>query len=365
MVVGLAVAIASIHSQAPAGGPPCSCFGDLNGNASVDGADLGLLLAAWGDDFPGDLDDSGTIDGADLGLLLAAWGPCPAPVNDACSEAIQIGNSGFIPFCTTNATTFGPSVSNQCGTAATQVHRDIWYEYFAEGSGTLGVSTCGYVEFDSVIAAYSSILPGLNLCPPADGSPTLSTLVDCNDDLLGCGNLASKLEIEVTQGYWYKIRVGAFLDSGGEGELDIDFTSVGDGCTRGIDVLGQVGASKTIVGITTDNPHFELPCNGGVNSGGEWITYTPPPGGAVVSLSTCHPATDYDTVLAVYREAAGSCTGLFVGCNDDSLVPECALEGSLLKSKLTFVATAGQIYHIVVSGFSGAEGAYQLTIASN
>lgn len=48
--------------------------GDLDGNGIIDGADLGLLLAAWGTgDVAADLDDSGVVDGADLGALLALW----------------------------------------------------------------------------------------------------------------------------------------------------------------------------------------------------------------------------------------------------------------------------------------------------
>jgi len=53
---------------------------DLNGSGSVDGADLGLVLAAWGPAGgfgPADFNGSGVVDGADLGLLLAAWGPVP------------------------------------------------------------------------------------------------------------------------------------------------------------------------------------------------------------------------------------------------------------------------------------------------
>jgi subtilisin family serine protease len=47
---------------------------DLNKDGTVDGADLGLLLAAWNtDDLAADLDDDGEVNGADLGLLLAAW----------------------------------------------------------------------------------------------------------------------------------------------------------------------------------------------------------------------------------------------------------------------------------------------------
>lgn len=63
--------VASLSCAEP-GGPA-----DLNGDGLVDGADLGLLLAAWGAVGGGgrsaDLDASGVVDGADLGLLLAAW----------------------------------------------------------------------------------------------------------------------------------------------------------------------------------------------------------------------------------------------------------------------------------------------------
>jgi len=56
--------------------------GDLNGDGVVDGADLGILLSAWGPCPPpgfvgvacvGDLNGDGVVDGADLGILLANW----------------------------------------------------------------------------------------------------------------------------------------------------------------------------------------------------------------------------------------------------------------------------------------------------
>ena len=54
--------------------PPCPA--DFNGDGLVNGADLGLLAAAW-ETAAGDLDGDGTTSGADVGLLLAAWGECP------------------------------------------------------------------------------------------------------------------------------------------------------------------------------------------------------------------------------------------------------------------------------------------------
>ena len=58
----------------------CSRY-DLNLNSTIDGADLGILLAFWGPvstAFPrADLNADSRVDGADLGILLANWGPCP------------------------------------------------------------------------------------------------------------------------------------------------------------------------------------------------------------------------------------------------------------------------------------------------
>lgn len=53
------------------------CAADINGDCSVDGADLGQLLSNWGNAGVGDLNGSGSVDGADLGVLLGNWGPCP------------------------------------------------------------------------------------------------------------------------------------------------------------------------------------------------------------------------------------------------------------------------------------------------
>ena len=48
---------------------------DLDDNGEVNGADLALVLVAWGGDGgPADLNQDGVVDGADLALILAAWG---------------------------------------------------------------------------------------------------------------------------------------------------------------------------------------------------------------------------------------------------------------------------------------------------
>lgn len=50
--------------------------GDLNADGAVSGADLGVLLGAWGtcSGCPADINGDGVVGGADLGILLGSWG---------------------------------------------------------------------------------------------------------------------------------------------------------------------------------------------------------------------------------------------------------------------------------------------------
>ena len=61
--------------------PPPACPADLNRDGVVNGADLGLMLGAWGpcpsSPCAADLNLDGQVNGADLGLMLGAWGNCP------------------------------------------------------------------------------------------------------------------------------------------------------------------------------------------------------------------------------------------------------------------------------------------------
>jgi hypothetical protein len=62
---------------------PAKCQADLNDSGAVDGFDLGILLAAWGN-CPNcrliaclpDLNGDCVVNGFDLALLLGEWGPC-------------------------------------------------------------------------------------------------------------------------------------------------------------------------------------------------------------------------------------------------------------------------------------------------
>jgi len=54
-----------------------NCPSDLNGDGTIGGADLALLLAAWNSDDPtADIDGNGIVDAADLAQVLGYWGQC-------------------------------------------------------------------------------------------------------------------------------------------------------------------------------------------------------------------------------------------------------------------------------------------------
>jgi len=58
---------------------PTCADADLFADMQVNGADLGIMLAQWGEanSFTvSDLNGDRVVDGSDLGILLSFWGPC-------------------------------------------------------------------------------------------------------------------------------------------------------------------------------------------------------------------------------------------------------------------------------------------------
>jgi hypothetical protein len=78
----------------------CNCAGDVTGDGTVNGADLGLLLAAWDSpgtapDFCEDVNADGNVDGGDLGLLLSNWLQCVKQPGLACGS--HCADACFLP----------------------------------------------------------------------------------------------------------------------------------------------------------------------------------------------------------------------------------------------------------------------------
>lgn len=345
----------------------CICPGDVNGDLAVDGADLGIILSAWGPvaiQSVADINDDGEVNGADLGIALSAWGPCPPPPNDDCANATPIAFNDTAFLCTVDATTDGPPISD-CGPFASQIFNDVWFVYAAPGDATLKLNTCNTVEWDTIIAVYGSAIPGVGGCPPAPGQIGLMQLLACNDDYGMCDFNGSQVSLDVIGGHIYKIRVGGFGGATGIGTMGVAVNSVGALCQTGIPIVGQDGQTQTVAGSTLDNPTSTSPCVL-ESSQGEWIAYYPTCTQEHVFLSTCHPGTDFDTVVSVWKETFEGCKGFLEVCVDDSQDVACQLDGLPRKTKADFVAFAGNTYHIRVAGFNPQEaGAYELSIETD
>jgi hypothetical protein len=110
------------------------------------------------------------------------------------------------------------------------------------------------------------------------------------------------------------------------------------------------GTSGTATGSNVDATEEVFEPNHAGNRGGKsvWWSWTPAASGSVIITTT---GSSFDTLLAAYT---GSSVGLLtlVAANDDA--------GRTRQSSISFNATAGQTYRIVVDGYNGASGSVAL-----
>ena len=140
---------------------------------------------------------------------------CPGEDNDDCFDKLVIVD-GVTDFSTSGATTDGGATNctgDCCDFDDPMIHNDIWYSYDAACSGTLTVSTCDTVDYDSKIGIYD----GCGDCPYG------GTEIGCNDDGPDCSGFSSLATADVVQGNCYTIRIGGFgLGDSGSGTVLVD-----------------------------------------------------------------------------------------------------------------------------------------------
>jgi hypothetical protein len=117
--------------------------------------------------------------------------------------------------------------------------------------------------------------------------------------------------------------------------------------------MAPCGDTQTVSGSTVGGtPSTEAFCGTSLGTGGaNWYTFTGD--GTSWTASTVSAGTNYDTKLWIYEGACGvlNC----VTGNDDF---------TGVQSQVTFLTTLGTTYYVVVGGFSGNEGNYDLILSN-
>lgn len=174
------------------------------------------------DDDDGDL-SNGTPHSKEIlaGFALHSMDDFPEPPepvdNDECETARYVTDGNW-PFTTLGGTTGNdPYNEDQCsGTYLGEMFSDVWFSYIACENGSMTVSTCDLIDFDSDIVVYQ-------------GSCGSLTQIACNGDGSGCSGYSSTTTFNVTEGANYLIRVGGWASgSAGTGTLSVD--GPGNGC---------------------------------------------------------------------------------------------------------------------------------------
>ncbi|WP_197076820.1 reprolysin-like metallopeptidase [Hymenobacter terrenus] len=142
---------------------------------------------------------------------------------------------------------------------------------------------------------------------------------------------------------------------GGPGSSTTDFTVItvaNDLCADALPLLCGQTVTGTNLGATTfDDPTASCLS---LMVEGAGVFYTITGTGTAITLTTCNPATNFDTQLFVYR---GACNAYVCnGSNDDD-----ATCSSRSRSTLTFNSVLGTVYRVFVNGYDNASGNFTLT----
>jgi len=290
---------------------------------------------------------------------LPACSPCPPPINDECSAAIQV----FAGPCAAAGTTVcaTPSVSGSipapCGLSAAAP--DVWYYFKPVCDGVVTIDTIGLclgqsAAFDTVLSVYTGACGSL-------------VTVACNNDAGGVCNPQSRVTFTGNHLLTYYIRVAGKVVASGEFRLNIIAPAAppsNDDCAGAIALTSGSPAALGSTECATPSPSgsIPVPCGSSVNSRDLWYTFTPTCTGPV-TIDTCGnlpcplPPGTFDTVLSVYTGVCGSLTT--VACNNNGGA------GCGNRSRVTFTGNALVTYYIRVAGAGAAvRGRFRLNISS-
>lgn len=277
------------------------------------------------DDFGG---DSGTVDSFTLTLCIT-----PPVDNDTCANATVVACGDTVAGDTSNNT-------DQGGNNASP---DEWFSFTGTGAAEfVTLSLCdGGTTYDSRLTVFD-----------ACGGAIIAT----NDD--SCG-LQSELTFTSDGVSTYYIAVEGFSSSS-SGPFSLAVTCAlvpppppNDECVNAIEVNCGDFISGTTNDATIDDAVAPT-CDTAVTSPGVWYVLNDDSGLVTdITITMCTGSTSYDSKLSVYTGDCGAPPLTCVAGNDDT----CGLQ-----SEVSFQSDGNTTFYILVHGFGGATGDFELDI---
>jgi len=266
-------------------------------------------------------------------LAIFSMSLAQAQVNDPCTGALPIACGQTVTGSNTAATN---DAVPTCGLSAPR--KGVWYTITGTG-GMITLTTCSATSnFDTQIAVYSGACTALTCVIANDNDPTCTNYF----------NRLSRVSFASTFGTVYRVMVSGKLGSAGTFTLAATCAVVAppnDDCANSILVACGSTTTGSTVGSTIDAVGT---CTTALNTaGGVWYRLVGTAGSTTVSLC----GSGYDTKVGVFTGSCGALT--CVAGNDDF----CSLQ-----SQVTFTATAGTTYYILVTGFSTNVGNFTMNV---
>ena len=254
-----------------------------------------------------------------------------SPTNETCGTAL-----GYSIGTTVNGTTSGATNHHGASCGASSGSPDLAYSFVSSGvtttRTTLRVDT---VSHDGTIHVHSA-----SSCSGPDE-------LGCNDD--AGTTRASELASVYPQGTMYLVVDGFSTSNSGPFTLTSSNAAVNpDTCTSGpgggvVNLAGNGRYTGTTSGRASD-----YGACGTSGSASDVVFSLTARASGTITIDTC--GSSYDTILYV----GTTCGNASAACNDDS----CGLQ-----SQVSFAATAGMTYYIVVDGWSSNSGNFVLNVS--
>lgn len=263
-------------------------------------------------------------------ILLSASAAVAQPANDQCLQAITIACGQTVQGSTSTATADGNAINCVTNISAP----GVWYSIVGTGDA-ITLSTCLNYGFDTKLNVYSGPCQAL-VC------------VAGNDDGGDCEQ-GSTVVFPSEVGVNYLVLVQGYDNSIGDFDLSVSCGPITqDHCPGAVPIACGESLSGSTENASLDAIAF---CGTGIQAPGVWYTFTGI--SDPVTITTCE-SFDYDTRVNVY--AGGCATLTCVGGNDDT-------PGSGTCSTFSFLPDENEQYHILVQGYDGATGNFQLELA--